>query len=166
MPKRTEPGCASPAGHRAQEGLSGLGLIVLAAAAGVLVTGIWLWWHLLSPYGYQPPADLVPAYRGDQQQVFVYGTLRNPVLFWLVTGQTRETRPAVLPGYRKQGLDVVPAPGEQADGLVFEVDTTTLRRLDRYERLGLRYDRVELTLSSGETAWVYRRLAPSGQATP
>lgn len=161
MVNSTETGRVSQHGHCAQKGLSGPGLMFLLATVGVFVAGFWLWWHLLSPFGYQPPADLVPAYREGQQQVFVYGTLRNPALFWLVTRQNRGARPAVLPGYRKQGLDIVPAPGEQTEGLVFAVDTTTLRRLDRYERLGLRYDRVELTLASGETAWVYRRLARS-----
>jgi hypothetical protein len=38
------------------------------------------------------------------------------------------------------------------------VSTSELRRLDRYERTGQVYERVELTLDDGEPAWVYRML--------
>ena len=32
------------------------------------------------------------------------------------------------------------------------------RRLDRYKRLGIRYERVEATLDDGRRVWVYQRL--------
>ena len=126
--------------------------IVLLAAGGT--------WHLmLSPWGYEPPAGLAPIEEGVPHRVFAFGTLRNPLVRGLVIGRHAPTQAAVLPGHAKVGLDVRPQPGAQTAGEVFVVEAGELRRLDRYERLGLRYERVELELEDGGPAWVYRRLA-------
>lgn len=122
------------------------------------VAGGRLWWTHFSPYGYQTPASYSISYSDEPQRVFVYGTLRHPALRWLVTGQSLTTRPAILPNYRKQGLDIVPAPDDHTEGLVFYVDQPSLRRLDRYERLGIHYTRERLPLADGDPAWVYRRM--------
>lgn len=118
----------------------------------------WLWLSLLSPWGYVPPPDRPPIESGVTSQVFVYGTLRQPVIRRLVVGRPLSTQAAILPGYRRQGLNLVPELGAWTVGEVFAVDAETLRRLDRYERLGVRYQRIERRLASGEMAWVYRRL--------
>ncbi len=127
------------------------GLILLLSAGG------W-WWTYVSPYAYQTPPGLAVTYTQDPQRVFVYGTLRSSALRWLLTGDTLAATSAVLPGFSKQGLDLVETPDGHLRGLVFYVDAAGLRRLDRYERLGIRYTRVELLLADGKPAWVYRRL--------
>ncbi|MCF8055522.1 MAG: gamma-glutamylcyclotransferase [Desulfocapsa sp.] len=91
-------------------------------------------------------------------RVFTYGTLRQPAVRWLVIGRLTPAQPATLPDFRKQGLNLVPETGAHTPGEVFVVDAEALRRLDRYERLGVQYQRSRLILASGATAWVYRRL--------
>ena len=89
-------------------------------------------------------------------RVFVYGTLTNPFIRWVVTRRTFETAQAELLNYQKQGLDIRQMKGASTPGLVIEVDAESLRRLDRYERLGERYKRFEVQLSDGSKAWVYQ----------
>lgn len=131
-------------------------LALAAAAATTLVVG-YFWYALFSPFGYEAPAT-TPAVGPGTHAVFVYGTLRLASVRWLVLGSAVDTTPAVLPGYRRDGLDIEPQAGSEVRGVVIAVDADALRRLDRYERLGIRYDRVRVTLSDGEEAWAYRRL--------
>jgi len=130
--------------------------LALAISAGTLALLLWLWWTLFSPWGYAPPEDLPPV--AAVQQVFAYGTLRQPLVRWLVIGRLPEVRSAMLPGFRRQGRNVLPQPGAQTRGVVFSVSAQELRRLDRYERLGMRYQRRRLQLASGRSAWVYLRI--------
>ena len=117
----------------------------------------WLWWTLLSPYAYERPDHLPPVEAGPHA-VFVYGTLRHAPVRWLVYGRVGDPQPAVLEGYRRDGLDLAEASGATVEGVVLEVSARELARLDRYERLGLRYARVRMTLADGRDVWVYRRL--------
>lgn len=129
-------------------------LLPLALAGACLVA--WFTW--VSPCGYQAPPGL-PAIDPDREhRVFVYGTLRQPLVRRLVTGRWIDTREAVLPGFAQRGLDLEPRPGARTAGEAFTVEAPVLARLDRYERLGIRYERMRVTLASGEAAWVYRRL--------
>ncbi len=147
--RRTPPrGCA----FRLLVALSG----VLAVAALVLL-GFWL--LLLSPYGYTPPADAPGFDDARAKPVFVYGTLRRPTVRFLVIGRAVDTREAALPGFRKERLNIVADPQALIEGELMEVEIDELRRLDRYERLGVRYERLWLPLADGSHAWVYRRLA-------
>ncbi len=130
---------------------------LLLAVAGLLL-GFWGWWIFINPLAYQPPENSRPIYAETNQRVFVYGTLRYPLIRRLILRQATPASPAVLPDYRKQGLDIVRAPGDMTPGLVLTVTPQGLRRLDRYERIGLRYDRVRLTLTDEKPAWVYLRL--------
>jgi gamma-glutamylcyclotransferase (GGCT)/AIG2-like uncharacterized protein YtfP len=113
---------------------------------------------MLSPLGYQPPAELAAIDQNRNHRVFVYGTLRSPAIRWLVIGRAGNTAPAVLNGYRKDGLDITAENEAQVKGLVFEVNANELQRLDRYERLGLRYKRVSHIIDNGDPVWVYQRL--------
>ncbi|WP_353048378.1 gamma-glutamylcyclotransferase family protein [Halomonas sp. ISL-56] len=128
--------------------LSGVGLLSLAG---------WLWLTMLSPWFYDRPDDL-PAIEQRAHQVFVYGTLRYSPVRLVVMGSFGAPEEAVLEGYRRNGLDLSPQPGSRVKGLVLHVNAEQLARLDRYERLGVRYQRVTIELADGTRAWVYQRL--------
>ncbi|GGX78878.1 hypothetical protein GCM10007160_02680 [Litchfieldella qijiaojingensis] len=131
---------------------------VLLGTAGTTVALIgYLWLTLLSPFTYDRP-EWLPDIQSGEHQVFVYGTLRYPFVRWLVYGRAGDPEPATLEGFRRNALDLAEAPGESVNGLLLHVDAEELSRLDRYERLGLRYERVLMTLADGREAWVYRRL--------
>lgn len=126
-----------------------------------LVVALWMtvWqWPV-----YLPP--VTPAMTGAQaglddgpQRVFGYATLTNPVVRFVVVGQSTPSHKASLPDMRRDGRDILPAPGTVLEGEVFETGSEGLLRLDRYERLGARYRRDLMTLTDGSAAWVYRRL--------
>lgn len=122
-----------------------------------LVVPAYLWFTLLSPWGYTPPPGLMPVAAGEHR-VFVYGTLRHALVRWIVIGRSPQTRSATLPGYRKEGLDLEVDTSSRVSGNLFQVSADELKRLDRYERLGIRYRRVEIELADGSKAWVYRRI--------
>ena len=132
--------------------------ILLTVIAGMLVLLAWLWFSLFSPWGYAPPPGLPPIAQDETHQVFAYGTLRQPLLRWLVIGRGVATHAATLPGFRQRGRNIVAQSGALTRGEVFTVDADELRRLDRYERLGIRYRRSRQQLTSGTSAWVYQRL--------
>lgn len=133
----------------------------LASVLTLFILGVgYLWLTFASPYGYNPTGDL-PAIDDDATySVFVYGTLTKPWVRWLVTGRAGDSEPAKLPGYRKEELDIKPVAGAVTEGQVVTVNADELRALDRYERLGVRYERVEVTLQDGESAWVYQLMDP------
>ncbi|QFU01639.1 AIG2-like family protein [Halomonas sp. THAF5a] len=137
------------------------GLAALAIASPLALAG-WLWLTMLSPFTYERPGHLPPIQEGPHR-VFVYGTLTHAPIRWLVYGRAGEPRPAVLEGFRRRGLDLASCGECEVEGLRLSVTAEELARLDRYERLGIRYERVRLTLRDGTSAWVYRRLPePAG----
>ncbi len=138
-------------------------LLLTTLLGAPLTLAGWLWLTMLSPFTYERP-DHLPDIAPGVHEVFVYGTLRFAVVRWLVTGRAGESRPAVLEGYRRRGLDLEEAPGERVEGEVIRVDAEELARLDRYERLGIRYERVRLRLADGSEAWVYQRLPEAATA--
>lgn len=129
-------------------------LTLLAIVAG------YLWLTFASPFGYNPTGDLPEIEEDQTYSVFVYGTLTRPWVRWLVTGRAGDSEPAKLPGFRKEELDIRPVAGAVTEGEVITVEADELRALDRYERLGVRYERVKLTLQDGQSAWVYRLMDP------
>ena len=132
--------------------------LLLTTALALLLGGVWLWFILLSPWGFSLPPEETGSGAAVPHRVFVYGTLRLRPVRWIVIGRDVAVEPAALPGYRRRGLHVEPSPDDVVRGRVFYVDATELRRLDRYERLGVRYERVDKTLADGTRAWVYQRL--------
>jgi gamma-glutamylcyclotransferase (GGCT)/AIG2-like uncharacterized protein YtfP len=138
-------------------------LVGLVSGAVVLLP-VYLWLILLSPFFYTPP-DYLPVLEERTHRVFAFGTLKSPWVRFLVTGQAGVSEEAFLPGKRREGLNIIADPGAQTPGLVFEVNAGQLARLDRYERLGVRYERVKMTLDDGSQAWVYRRLQASESAS-
>lgn len=132
--------------------------LVIISAAGLLGIAGWIWLTMLSPWFYERPDDLADIEQRTHQ-VFVYGTLRYAPVRLVVMGGFGNPEKAVLEGYQRNGLDLSPQPGSKVEGLLLRVDVDELARLDRYERLGVRYERVEITLEDGSCAWVYLRLS-------
>ncbi len=136
-------------------------IVVAAIVAGAAVLAFYGWLTLLSPFLYHPPPGLAAIGSDRPHRVFAYGTLRQPLVRWLVVGDAVPGREAVLPGFTRQGLDISRREGSETEGVVFTVDASQLRRLDRYERLGVRYRRMEVQLENGSRAWVYQRRGES-----
>ncbi|HAW94313.1 MULTISPECIES: gamma-glutamylcyclotransferase family protein [unclassified Arsukibacterium] len=134
--------------------------VLLTLSALLIVVVGYLWLTFVSPFGYQPTVELPEIDDNASYSVFVYGTLKKPWVRALVMGRAGKGVPAALPGYQQEALDITPAPGEVTEGLVITVSGTELRALDRYERLGVRYERVEVILQNGETVWVYQLMNP------
>lgn len=136
----------------------------LLVGSTILAIGIagWLWLTMLSPWFYERPAHL-PDIEQRTHHVFVYGTLRYSAVRWLVMGASGKPEPAQLNGFERDGLDLSPSANSHVEGVVLTVTTDQLARLDRYERLGIRYERIEQTLDDGTTAWVYVRLFTHSQ---
>jgi gamma-glutamylcyclotransferase (GGCT)/AIG2-like uncharacterized protein YtfP len=93
-----------------------------------------------------------------EHRVFVYGTLRFSLVRRLVMGSSGDPEPATLPGFRRRGLNITEEEGAEVRGLLLRVDPAELAALDRYERIGVRYQRRRVTLADGTEAWVYQRL--------
>lgn len=138
--------------------MQALRYLLMTMVALPLAVAAWLWFTMLSPLTYDRP-DHLPDVAEGPHSVFVYGTLRLSPVRWIVMGRAGESKPAILEGFRREGLDLVEAPGERVAGEVIVVSADELEKLDRYERLGIRYARVPMRLADGRTAWVYRRLA-------
>ncbi|WP_417585716.1 gamma-glutamylcyclotransferase family protein [Nitrincola sp.] len=138
--------------------------LVWVAFGLVLLLPLYLWLVLLSPFFYTPPEHL-PALKEGTHRVFAFGTLKSPWVRFVVMGRVGVSEEALLPGKRREGLNIIADPTAQTPGLVFEVNATELVRLDRYERLGVRYERVKMTLHDGSQAWVYRRLQAAESAS-
>ncbi len=136
----------------------------LIAGSTALLIGAagWLWLTMLSPWFYERPSQL-PIIEERIHSVFVYGTLRYLPVRWVVMGSSGNPQPARLEGFKKQGLDLTPDAHRHVDGLRLTVTADQLLRLDRYERLGIRYERVKQTLADGSIAWVYLRLPAFSQ---
>ncbi len=130
-----------------------LSMVVLLASGG-----LYWWYVMLSPYGHSLPPDPDGIYLQSRHGLFAYGTLTSPVVRWVVLGESVPAEAARLEGFRRQGLDLVVAPGEYVSGQYLAVSGPQLRRLDRYERLGSRYTRERHALIDGRQAWLYRRI--------
>lgn len=101
--------------------------------------------------------------------LFVYGTLREPIVQTRVLGRTVSGQPAMLPGWRRDWIPVsgyaaeiagstvhpaaAPDPDSSLDGLVLEILESDWAALDAYE--GEPYQRIEVTLADGRAAHFY-----------
>lgn len=139
--------------------------LLLGLAGLALLVALWLWLTLLATFTYDQPDHLPPIAEGPHR-IFVYGTLRFDIVRWVVMGRAGQTRSAALEGFRREGLDLEVAPDAKVEGELIVVSAAELAHIDRYERLGLRYDRVRVKLADGTEAWVYRRLPEMAATRP
>ena len=93
------------------------------------------------------------------EQLFVYGSLQDPVVQDTLIGRTIEGQADTLLGYRINMTLMPPYPvalpahNHPIDGLILQVSAEELIKLDVYE--GECYLRVRITLESQQEAWVY-----------
>lgn len=123
----------------------------------VLVVGFW--WVWLNPYSFTFSETTLTIDQEAEHRVFAFGTLTNPIVRSLVIFGYVPTEPGALEGYSRHRLDLLPQEGAVTQGRVFYVNAVQLRRLDRYERVGVKYERYLYILKDGEPAWVYRRIS-------
>lgn len=146
-------------------GVVGLLHLGLTGLAGALV------WTSSPTIGPKPVVRPAPV-AGATHRVFSYGTLRQPLVQESLFGDHVPTEPDALPGWRldwvtitdpdvirTSGSDRHPilrrgTPEDRVDGscLVLGYEWQ-LRAVDDYEVAD--YQRIEVTLASGTTAWVY-----------
>jgi gamma-glutamylcyclotransferase (GGCT)/AIG2-like uncharacterized protein YtfP len=96
------------------------------------------------------------------EQLFVYGTLIDPIVQFAVFGRATEGRPDRLADFEKSDIRlgdrvypvIKPEPGSSVEGLAITVTPTELGCIDQYE--GENYRRTKVTLASGRQAWVYQ----------
>lgn len=131
--------------------------LMIVSGTGLLGMAGWLWLTMLSPWFYERPEGLADIEQRTHL-VFVYGTLRYAPVRLVVMGSFGDPSSAVLEGYQRDGLDLSLQSESEVEGLLLHVNANELARLDRYERLGIRYERVTVTLRDGTSAWVYLRL--------
>lgn len=101
------------------------------------------------------------------EQIFSYGTLQSKEIQMQVFNKLLTGTPDQLPGYKLKDLQIeeefgmtdyfvaVPAedPSDMIDGIVFSISGEDLAKADQFESNA--YKRIEITLKSGITAWVY-----------
>lgn len=95
------------------------------------------------------------------EKLFTYGTLQIPAIQQRVLGRVVTGAQATLTGYLKTQITlddgtfpiIVEQQGSSVEGMVIEVTPHELALIDRYETDA--YRRVQVTLNSGDEAWVY-----------
>lgn len=94
--------------------------------------------------------------------LFVYGTLKNPVMQKRICGKVFSVNRDTLDGHKvifyrfADGIYplIVPSPNDSVQGMILKnIEREDWKKLDGYE--GNDYQRVEKILSSGKKAWVY-----------
>ena len=98
-----------------------------------------------------------------KEQLFVYGSLRDPAIQQKIIGRTVEGRRDILEGYTTSTVQLygtvypilVPDYDGSIEGFILFLTKEEVEKIDAYETDA--YERVKVTLKSGEIAWVYRK---------
>lgn len=134
--------------------------LTLATILGLLliVLAYQQWLRIYTPVDDALRPPIPGGMSPDTQPLFVYGTLQWAPLRFIIIGRFGQPQPARLPGFRREGLTIVADAEHDVEGQVVIVNDQELRALDRYERLGWRYQRIIITLDNSLRAWAYQRL--------
>lgn len=97
-----------------------------------------------------------------KEQLFVYGTLKNPKVQRRVFGRVEKGIPDILKGYKRSKVMInnkiypiiIPSNGS-IRGLIISVTTKELKLIDKYETNA--YKKKKIVLKSGKVAWVYQK---------
>ena len=94
------------------------------------------------------------------EQLFVYGSLKKPIIQRSVFGRITKSFPDILQDFTRSKIMIekihpiiLPRKGKFVRGLVFSVSFRELRLIDEYETN--LYKRRRVVLRSGLSAWVY-----------
>jgi gamma-glutamylcyclotransferase (GGCT)/AIG2-like uncharacterized protein YtfP len=98
-------------------------------------------------------AEMTPV--TTTESLFVYGTLTSPLIRLYACQCITDESTAVLNGYKKVGLNIVPDLSSKVEGKLLQVTPIELERLDGYENTPHNYKRIEVQLIDGVNAWVY-----------
>jgi gamma-glutamylcyclotransferase (GGCT)/AIG2-like uncharacterized protein YtfP len=98
---------------------------------------------------YQPPKA-----EPDDNSVFVYGTLKYPIIRNLVCLCRSATTETTLQGFRKNNLNILPSEGDEVKGKIIYVDDEELARIDNYEDVPDKYRREKIMIN-GQEHFVY-----------
>jgi len=90
----------------------------------------------------------------QKHSIFVYGTLENNFIRYYACLCLVPELPVILSDYKKEGLNIIPAPGETVSGSIIAVSHAQLERIDNYEDVPRNYTRAEITIE-GTRHWVY-----------
>jgi gamma-glutamylcyclotransferase (GGCT)/AIG2-like uncharacterized protein YtfP len=91
-----------------------------------------------------------PKLKPNDHSVFVYGTLKYPIIRNVVCLCRSETNKVSLPDFKKDGLNIVPSVGDRVEGRIIYVSEKELDRLDRYENTPIKYRREEILIGGTE----------------
>lgn len=146
--------------HKNNTKYTGVGVTKMTTILVILIIAVAVWWWIwLNPYSFNFSETTLEIDQEAEHRVFAFGTLTNPLVRTIVIRAYVPTEPAELEGYRRYRLDLLPEDDAVTEGRIFYVNATQLRRLDRYERVGVRYERYLYYLADGKPAWVYRRIS-------
>ena len=101
------------------------------------------------------------------EQIFSYGTLQSKEIQMQVFNKLLTGTPDQLPGYKLKDLKIeeefgiedyfVATPSEnpldEVNGILFTISGEDLTKADQFESNA--YKRIQITLKSGTTAWIY-----------
>jgi len=88
------------------------------------------------------------------ESIFVYGTLKNPIIRTVMCRCITGSEPATLSNYQQEGLTIIPNETAVTTGRRIAVSPRALAHLDRYEDVPDNYRR-ETVVINNETVWVY-----------
>lgn len=101
------------------------------------------------------------------EQIFSYGTLQSKEIQMQVFNKLLTGTPDQLQGYKIKDLQIeeefgiedyfvaTPSenPSDKVNGIVFTISDQDLAKADQFESNA--YKRIQITLKSGTTAWIY-----------
>lgn len=93
--------------------------------------------------------------------IFVYGTLMRDETRTAICGRVIDTIPAMLEGYRREGLNIVSSEEDNVLGMYFLVTEMELKNLDVYESVDSQfgYHRMFVNVQTADgfkRAYVYQ----------
>ena len=88
------------------------------------------------------------------ETLFIYGTLENPAIRFLMCRCITIAEPATLTGYQQVGLNIEPNSDDTVLGELIKLSPEELARLDRYEEVPDNYVRKQVTVNQA-LVWVY-----------
>ena len=97
-----------------------------------------------------------PITEDRTEQVFVYGTLTNPLYRTYACLCLTELEPTRLTGYAKTIRNIIPAKNSFVPGGIIRVSRDELARIDAYEGVPTDYRRFQVVVD-GRYVWVYQK---------